>query len=95
MKKNVIIEPDAVDVCSGTPRLLGGPRHRPPPAARQRLQPLVEAGRLQRAQRRQARGHRQRVAGERARLVDGAQRRDHLHDARACRRRRRPAARRR
>ena len=43
---------------------------------------VVEARRFGERKRREARGHRHRIAGERPRLVDGTERRDLLHDAR-------------
>ena len=49
-----------------------------PRAARARARPDARLG--ERAQRRDARRHRERIAGERARLVDGPERSDLLHD---------------
>ena len=67
----------AVDAWPGRP----AGRRRPPAGrpcrrAESGLQPLVGAGRAQDVERRAARGHRQRVAGERARLVDRPDGRD-------------------
>ena len=47
-------------------------------------EPGVEARRLEPAQRREAGGHCDRIARQRARLVDGAERRDVLHDLAAA-----------
>src|SRR5215210_1483451 len=51
-----------------------------PPALAEILEPVVEARLSRGAQCREARGHRERVAREGARLVDGARGRDQLHD---------------
>ena len=80
-----------------TRRRLASPRPRRPSVSARvvRFEPLVESRRSTSAQRREPRRDRDRIARQRSGLVHRAERRDLLHDRRACRRTRRPACRRR
>ena len=79
VKKVVNIEPTRL-VTVSTPASRAASAMAVAQTAARPLQALVDGAVAQAAERGEARRHRQRVAGERARLIDGAGGRDLLHD---------------